>query len=71
MFEKLKVGRKAVTDPDRKNFFIIARGSVQECVTLLDVATRRRWIDEVKHQSFRLELETVATMINGLDNRQR
>jgi four helix bundle protein len=63
-------GRK----PDRKNFFIIARGSVQECVPLLEVASRRGLIDEAKHQLFRQELETIAKMISGfincLENRQ-
>ena len=28
--------------PDRKNFFGIARGSVQECVPLLELAARQR-----------------------------
>lgn len=34
-------GNGRFTKPDRKNFFGIARGSVQECVPLLDVARRK------------------------------
>lgn len=33
------------TKPDRKNFFGIARGSVQECVPLLELARRRAFVD--------------------------
>ncbi|MCC6509626.1 MAG: four helix bundle protein [Pirellulaceae bacterium] len=36
------------TKADRKNFFIIARGSVQECVPLLELARRRQLIDGPK-----------------------
>ena len=70
----LAEGNGRFTKPDRKNFFIIARGSVQECVPLLEVASRRGLIDAAKHQLFRQELETIAKMIsgliNGLENRQ-
>jgi len=34
----LAEGNGRFTKPDRENFFTIARGSVQECVPLLDVA---------------------------------
>lgn len=61
-------GNGRFTKPDRKHFFIIARGSVQECVPLLEVAKRRGLIDDAKHQTFREELETIAKMISGLIN---
>lgn len=38
-------GNGRFTKPDRKNFFGIARGSVQECVPLLDVAVRQGLTD--------------------------
>jgi four helix bundle protein len=39
----LAEGNERFTKPDRKNFFTIARGSVQECIPLLEVASRQ-WI---------------------------
>ena len=61
-------GNGRFTKPDRRNFFIIARGSVQECVPLLDVARRRGLVDESKHETFRQNLETIAKIISGLIN---
>ena len=70
----LAEGNGRFTKPDRKNFFVIARGSVQECVPLLEVAHRRGLLDGAKHESFRQDLETIAKMISGLiaglENRQ-
>lgn len=40
----LAEGNGRFTKPDRKNFFTIARGSVQECVPLLEIASRRGFI---------------------------
>jgi four helix bundle protein len=70
----LAEGNGRFTTPDRKNFFIIARGSVQECIPLLDVANRRGLLDGAKYESFRQDLETIAKMVSGLiagmENRQ-
>jgi len=62
----LAEGNGRFTKPDRKNFFTIARGSVQECVPLLEVAHRRGLLDGSKHEAFRQDLETIAKMISGL-----
>src|SRR5262245_14567917 len=71
----LAEGNGRFTKPDRKNFFTIARGSVQECVPLLEVAHRRRLIDEAKRGALRQDLEIIAKMISGLisgmDNRRQ
>jgi len=71
----LAEGNGRFTEADRKNFFTIARGSVQECVPLLEVARRRNLLDERKEAALRGELETIAKMIsgliNGLDKRKR
>ena len=64
----LAEGNGRFTKPDRKNFFIIARGSVQECVPLLEIARRRGLTDESMHDAFRRDLETIAKMISGLIN---
>jgi len=62
----LAEGNGRFTKPDRKNFFTITRGSVQECVPLLEVARRRGLLEEAKHEALRQELETIAKMISGL-----
>lgn len=51
---------------DRNNFFYIARGSVHECVPLIELACRKGLIKgEAKTELFD-KLETIAKMISGL-----
>lgn len=67
-------GNGRFTKPDRKNFFVIARGSAQECVPLLELTCLKGFIDGPCHQALRGRLEVIAKMmsglINGLANRQ-
>jgi four helix bundle protein len=66
-------GNGRFTKPDRRHFFGIARGSVQECVPLLELARRRNLIDDATHAGLKGHLEEISRMlsglINGLDNR--
>jgi four helix bundle protein len=62
----LAEGNGRFTKADRKNFFTIARGSIQECVPLLEIAQRRGLLDASKHVAFRYELDAMARMISGL-----
>ena len=66
-------GNGRFTKPDRKNFFGIARGSVQECVPLLELARRRGLVTADDHEALKSQLEEIARMlsglINGIDNR--
>lgn len=64
----LAEGNARFTKPDRKNFFTIARGSVQECVPLLEIARRRGLVSDPAHESFRQQLVEIAKMISGLIN---
>mgnify|MGYP002814444043 CR=1 FL=1 len=68
-------GNGRFTKADRKHFFVIARGSVQECVPLLELANRRGLIDKTMHNQSREELETLAKMLSGLikgiENREK
>ena len=64
----LAEGNGRFTKPDRKNFFVIARGSVQECVPLLEIARRRAFLSAEQHRAMLEELETIAKMISGLIN---
>jgi four helix bundle protein len=67
-------GNGRFTKPDRRNVFGIARGSVQECVPLLELATRRKLISELTHIKLKDQLEEIARMltglIKGLENRE-
>ncbi len=64
----LAEGNGRFTKADRKNFFVIARGSAQECIPLLEVARRRGFITEAHHAGLREQLEIIAKMISGLIN---
>lgn len=71
----LAEGNGRFTKADRRNFFGIARGSVQECVPLLELALRRGLITSDEHLALKERLEEVARMlaglIRGLENRTR
>ncbi len=64
----LAEGNGRFTKADRKHFFVIARGSVQECVPLLELAKRRGFVHDDQHTALRQDLETIAKMISGLIN---
>ena len=59
-------GNGRFTKPDRKNFFGIARGSVQECVPLLELAARGGLIERTAHHALKSDLEEIARMLSGL-----
>jgi len=66
-------GNGRFTKADRRNFFGIARGSVQECVPLLELAARQGLLKPDRHAQLKTDLEEIAKMtsglINGLDKR--
>ncbi|GAB4320949.1 MAG: hypothetical protein Kow0074_11610 [Candidatus Zixiibacteriota bacterium] len=59
-------GNGPLTKSDRKHFFVIARGSVQECVPLLEIARRRGLLDADLHSAFKTDLDTISRMLSGL-----
>ncbi len=61
-------GNGRYTKKDRRNFFIIARGSVQECIPLLEIAKRKQLISDAKLSDLLNHLETISKMISGLIN---
>ncbi len=61
-------GNGRFTKPDRKNFFGIARGSVQECVPLLELAARQGLLKPDGHTALKADLEGIAKMLSGLIN---
>ena len=59
-------GNGRFTKADRRNFFGIARGSVQECVPLLELARRRGLLADAAHAKLKDNLEEIARMLSGL-----
>ena len=51
---------------DRKNFWWIARGSVFECVPLLELCKREKLITEDTWAEIRSELEIISKMLTAL-----
>lgn len=62
----LAEGNGRFSKADRKHFFIIARGSAQECVPLLELSRRKGLIGEEAVAECRQELDTIGKMIAGL-----
>src|SRR5580698_10297922 len=59
-------GNGRFTKADRRNFFGIARGSAQECVPLLELASGQGLLKPDRHQQLRADLEEIARMLSGL-----
>ncbi|MHC4441624.1 MAG: four helix bundle protein [Planctomycetota bacterium] len=68
MATNLAEGNGRFTKPDRKNYFIISRGSAQECIPLIEIARRRKLISDQKVEDWKQDLEEIAKMISGLIN---
>jgi four helix bundle protein len=51
---------------DRKNFWWIARGSVFECVPLLELCRREKLITEEEWAELKAELEVLSKMLTAL-----
>jgi four helix bundle protein len=51
---------------DKRQFFWIARGSVFECVPILQVLSRKLLIDEPKYAHYYEQLDVIAKMLTNL-----
>ena len=51
---------------DRKNFFWIARGSVFECVPLVELCRRQKLMSEEISAELKAELEVLSKMLTAL-----
>ena len=61
-------GNEHYTKADRKNFFGIARGSVHECVPLMELCKRRKLMSDETADELKKDLEQIVKMISGLIN---
>jgi four helix bundle protein len=62
----LAEGNGRFTQADKKYFFGIARGSIQECIPLLELARRRDFISQTNYNELRENLAELAKMLSGL-----
>ena len=53
---------------DRRNFFIISRGSAFECVPILELCRRKGLINAEQHRLLYQRLEEISKMLSGLIN---
>ena len=56
---------------DKRNFYVIARGSVFECVAIFDILVDKGNIDKDIHQKCYKVLEQLSKMLSGLINSQK
>ena len=56
---------------DKKNFYIIARGSVYECVSLFEIILEEKQMTDDLFRDFYCKLETISKMLLGLINSQK
>ncbi len=56
-------GSGRFSKPDRRNFFVIARGSVFECVAIFDFLNDEKLLNEELHQSFYGQAEELSKIL--------
>ena len=62
----LAEGSGRFTKPDRRNFYIISRSSIFECVAIVDVLKDEGILDKNRFQDFYNQAEEVSKMIFGM-----
>ena len=69
-FEKLLIYQKALDFSDRvcELSGTFPRGSVQECVPLLELVRRRGFLPDAEHNALKSNLEEISRMLSGLIN---
>ncbi len=67
----LAEGTGRMTPADKKHFYTIARGSVFECVAILDMVHRLGHIDEELFNTFYAGYEKVSKMLLGMYRSQQ
>lgn len=59
-------GTGKLSKNDRKNFYVISRGSVFECASLLEMLCDENIINEDELKSLKSDLEQVSRLLSGL-----
>ncbi|MDP2668667.1 MAG: four helix bundle protein [bacterium] len=63
-------GSGKFTKPDKRKFYIIARGSIYECVSLLELIHDDKLIDDALFDNFYKKHEELSKMLLGLISSQ-
>lgn len=67
-------GSAKFSKPDRRNYFVIARGSLFECIAILDILNDERLINEVQFQTILNRADELSrilyAMIKNLSQKQ-
>jgi len=61
-------GKGRFSKKEYVRYLYIARGSLYETMTLLEIFRRKSWISENKFSSFESDATEIASMIKGLIN---
>jgi four helix bundle protein len=56
---------------DKRNFYTISRGSVYECVVLLEIILDENQVEKEEFDYFKQQLEIISKMLFSLINSQR
>ena len=59
-------GSGRFTKPDKRNFYVMARGSVFECVAIFDLLKETEGLPEQEHSVFYESLEELSKMLFSL-----
>jgi four helix bundle protein len=59
-------GSARFTDRDKRNFYVIARGSAFECVAVFDFLKDENIIDDKEYHGFYNDLEEISKMLFAL-----
>lgn len=57
------------TAKDKKNFYIISRGSVYECISVFQILKKMNEISQTEYNKFYKSLEEISKMLNAMINR--
>jgi len=56
-------GSAKFSKPDRKNYFVTSRGSVFECVAILDIFSKQGIIDELELEKLMLKADELSKIL--------
>ena len=59
-------GKGRFSKKEFKHFLYIARGSLYETITMLQIFRKKHWLDKEYYQKLYLEAEEINKMISGL-----